>query len=614
MDYNAINTYIDEVFNSNNIPTYVDINHIIDFYNTYIFQSLGLSFSLQQLKDLSIKILNIKADYKELYILFELVFSGLIIHCGRLDDRDSFNNYYAQWVWSRWILYKLNNNLQFTIEEKELFTKPNEIINNMNDMMKQLYNTRFLFIQLWNMNINDILNSRSQFEKAVIDLVNNKVDANGLLQPYKSLPFWYTNPAFGLTYHASNNSTYFGLLGKFYSSLLQNYYPNVPLNINISKTTSNKIKVGFLGRIFNNHAIGRISMGLIEQFKNFNDIEIYVYSLPFNYDNDRFAKRILNAATIYKPILTKDFIDVITDIRNDTLDILIIPDPLTDIYTYCIGLYRIAPIQITTWGHPDTSGSPNIDYYITSEFFEKNIDNIYYEKPILMKSLSFYYYDLLNTYNFNPVEMFKNIPRQDLLKDLNINIPNDAHVYGILSTMYKVHPSFDCIINALLHYDKKAYIFFIRGVHEELFQRVVQRLNMIINNENLNRIVIVPYQTQPYSYEKVILSCDVILDTFPFGGCITSFDAFSCNKCVITLPGNKLYGRFTQGLYKKMGFTDLIAKDEDSYAELAHNIATYPPIRRSFENKIAINKHKIYEDKESIIEWYNFIKTKCLNI
>ena len=312
--------------------------------------------------------------------------------------------------------------------------------------------------------------------------------------------------------------------------------------------------------------------------------------------------------------MTKDFIDVITDIRNDTLDVLIIPDPLTDIYTYCIGLYRIAPIQITTWGHPDTSGSPNIDYYITSELFEKNIDNIYYEKPILMKSLSFYYYDLLNTYNFNPVEMFKNIPRQDLLKDLNINIPTDAHVYGVLSTMYKVHPSFDCIINALLHYDKKAYIFFIRGVHEELFQRVVQRLNMIINNENLNRIVIVPYQTQPYSYEKIILSCDVILDTFPFGGCITSFDAFSCNKCVITLPGNKLYGRFTQGLYKKMGFTDLIAKDEDSYAELAHNIATYPPIRRSFENKIAINKHKIYEDKESIIEWYNFIKTKCLNI
>ena len=614
MDYNAINIFIDEAFTNNNIATYVHIQHIIDFYNKHVLISSGLSFTLEQLKTLSNKILNIKLECKELYILFELVYSGLIIHCGKIEDRTTFYNYYAQWIWSRWILYKLNNNLELTIEDKDLLSKPSEIINNMNDSMKQLYETRFLFIQLWNITVDDILNSRFQFEKAVINLVNDKLDMNELLQPYKSLPFWYTNPAFGLTYHSSNNSTYFGLLAKFYSSLLQNYYQNVPLNIKISKIKSNKIKVGFLGRIFNNHAIGRITMGLIEQFKNFNDIDIYIYTLPFNYDNDKFAKRILNAATIYKPILNKEFIDVITDIRNDTLDVLIIPDPITDIYTYIIGLYRLAPIQLTTWGHPDTSGSPNIDYYITSEIFEKNSDNIYFEKPILMKSLSFYYYNLLNTHNFDPIEMFKNIPRQDLLKGLNVNIPSDAHIYGILSTMYKIHPSFDCIINALLHYDNKAYIFFIRGVHEELFQRVVQRLNVTINNENLNRIVIVPYQIEPYSYEKYILSCDVILDTFPFGGCISTFDAFSCNKCVITLPGNKLYGRFTQGLYKKMGFEDLIVKDENSYAELALKIATYPPIKRSFENKIATNKYKLYEDKESINEWYEFIKLKVNNI
>jgi predicted O-linked N-acetylglucosamine transferase (SPINDLY family) len=123
----------------------------------------------------------------------------------------------------------------------------------------------------------------------------------------------------------------------------------------------------------------------------------------------------------------------------------------------------------------------------------------------------------------------------------------------------------------------------------------------------------IPYQIEPYSYERLILSCDIILDTFPFGGCISTFDAFSCNKCVITLPGNKLYGRFTQGLYTIMGngLEELIAKDEIDYIKLAMKIATYPPLRRSFENKIATTKNKIYESKQAVQEWYEFLKNTC---
>ena len=614
MDFNAIKIFLNEAF-TNNIPTFVDINQIIDFYNKNILISNKLSISINELKDLSNKILNIKLNCKEVFILYELVLSGLIIHAGTLIDKEEFDNYYAQWVWSRWLLYKIELSNNLTIEEQNLLLMPNEIIKNMNEIMKQLYNTRYLFIKLWNNTIYNIIENRSNFEKTILDLnYNNTLSQNPLLKPYNSLPFWYTQPAFGLTYHNANNSTYFGLLGQFYNTLLKQAYPTEVINVDVSKTKTNRIKVGFISRTFNNHSIGRITMGLIEKLKEYDDIEIIVYTLSYHLNiHDQFAQRIYKAATEYKPILDKHFTDVIKEIRYDKLDVLIIPDTLTDIYSYCIGLYRLAPVQITTWGHPETSGSKNIDYYITSELFEKNIDNIYFEKPVLMKSLSFYYYDLQNTYGFDPIEMFKNSSRDELLKDLNLTIPVGAHIYGILSTMYKFHPSFDCIINAILHYDTKAYIILIRGVHEELFQKVLQRLNITINNENLNRILICPYQTLPYSYEKLMLSCDVILDTFPFGGCISTFDAFSCNKCVVTMTGNKLYSRFTQGLYKRMGFEDLIVKDEDAYVELAIKIATYPPIRRQLENKIATNKYKLYEDKEAINEWYNFIKNKCSN-
>ena len=48
---------------------------------------------------------------------------------------------------------------------------------------------------------------------------------------------------------------------------------------------------------------------------------------------------------------------------------------------YKIAFHRIAPIQINTFGHSDTSGLPNIDYFISSKYFEpSNSEKIFIVK------------------------------------------------------------------------------------------------------------------------------------------------------------------------------------------------------------------------------------------
>ena len=44
------------------------------------------------------------------------------------------------------------------------------------------------------------------------------------------------------------------------------------------------------------------------------------------------------------------------------LDILLYPDIGMNPFTNSLANYRIAPIQVNTWGHSVTSGMPNIDY------------------------------------------------------------------------------------------------------------------------------------------------------------------------------------------------------------------------------------------------------------
>ena len=56
----------------------------------------------------------------------------------------------------------------------------------------------------------------------------------------------------------------------------------------------------------------------------------------------------------------------------------------------------MAPIQINTWGHSDTSGNRAIDYYMSSKYFElsdyEKAQSHYSEKLILLDSLCTYYY------------------------------------------------------------------------------------------------------------------------------------------------------------------------------------------------------------------------------
>src|SRR4029450_704946 len=53
---------------------------------------------------------------------------------------------------------------------------------------------------------------------------------------------------------------------------------------------------------------------------------------------------------------------------------------------------RLAPVQCLTWGHPETSGYPTIDYFLSSDLMEPpGGEDHYTEKLIRLPTLSVYY-------------------------------------------------------------------------------------------------------------------------------------------------------------------------------------------------------------------------------
>jgi predicted O-linked N-acetylglucosamine transferase (SPINDLY family) len=67
---------------------------------------------------------------------------------------------------------------------------------------------------------------------------------------------------------------------------------------------------------------------------------------------------------------------------------------------------------------------------------------------------------------------------------------------------------------------------------------------------------------------------DVILDTIHFNGMNSSLEGFAMGTPIVTLPKAFQRGRHTQAMYRRMGYTELIASDEADYVRLVVRLAT----------------------------------------
>ena len=75
----------------------------------------------------------------------------------------------------------------------------------------------------------------------------------------------------------------------------------------------------------------------------------------------------------------------------------------------------------------------------------------------------------------------------------------------------------------------------------------------------------------------------------------------------MTLPSDYLSGRFTLGFYKKMNIMDPIVYNENDYIKKTIQYLSNDEKRKSIEDEIKKNKHMLFNDKESVVEWQNML-------
>ena len=296
---------------------------------------------------------------------------------------------------------------------------------------------------------------------------------------------------------------------------------------------------------------------------------------------------IRNPAIKLLPVLNT-FDQFVSAIRAARFDLLYYWEVATDGINYCLPFLRLAPVQCTSWGIQVTSGIPRLDHYLSSALVEPEDAQSHYTENLILANT-------LLTYQQRVA--LPALPKSRAY----FGIAREQHIYLCAQQLGKFQPDFDPILAGILRQDAKGVVVATEDRHGGFLPNQLRQRFAATMPDVADRVVFVPLQPTP-DYLSLIAAADVLLDPLHFGGVNSSYDGFSLNKPIVTLPSQFQRGRYTLGCYKKMGLTDCLASDPRQYIEIAVALGTDAAYRSEVVEKIRCASPVLFEDVQAVRE------------
>jgi protein O-GlcNAc transferase len=388
-------------------------------------------------------------------------------------------------------------------------------------------------------------------------------------------------PNFYLSYQGLNDRDLQREMSRLFAPRPQDRLP-------LHRHADGRIHVGFISRFFCSHTVGKVMRGIIARLSR-ERFHVTVLSLARR--DDEWSLAIREAADEFIS-LPEDLTSARKAIEGCRIDVLFYADIGMEQMTYSLAHQRLAPVQCVTWGHPDTTGIPTVDYFLSSELLEpENAQEHYSEKLVQLRSLPTCYSRVRFDGPKKPREVF--------------GLAATDHLYLCPQSLFKIHPEFDPLLGEILRRDPQGRVVLFRGSYDPWTDRLAARLQRTLPDV-ADRIQFLPRQSFA-DYLNLLLLADVLLDTPHFSGGNTTFDAFGLNLPVVTLPGLLMRGRQTLACYRKMGLLDCVAQTSQDYVDLAVRLAQDADYRAAMRTKIAERSDVLFDDTAAVREIEKFL-------
>lgn len=190
------------------------------------------------------------------------------------------------------------------------------------------------------------------------------------------------------------------------------------------------------------------------------------------------------------------------------------------------------------------------------------------------------------TYYFRPEHSATGKTRRDY------GLPDDRALYLCPHSLFKLHPEFLIALREILRRDAKAVLVFM-GYGNTGLVRFVKR--QLAEDGAADRMLFLGQVPLP-AFTDVLGLCDVLLDSFHFGGGNTTAEAIATGIPIVTLPGKFMRGRFTYAWLRRLGIEDGIAHSPEHYVDIALRLGTDVEYRNAVRAATHERSVHIYED------------------
>ena len=355
-----------------------------------------------------------------------------------------------------------------------------------------------------------------------------------------------------------------------FTKLLDLHIPNIPNEklVNLSNKKNDKIKIGFLSSDINrSHSITFFLKTICTSY-NKKEFELYLF-LNHKIEDEgvenfkKLVDGIFNVSNL-------DDIEAINFIRKKNIDITFDIMGLSSSNRIALFKNRISPIQISWLGYCNTLGIKNMDYLIADpNLIYKNELDQYSEKVLFLPNI----WNCHNGFEFS---------RQEYPTPI---LKNNYITFGSFNNFCKINDSVINIWSEILKKVQKSKLILKPSgrSHTLRLKKAFKKRgveNSVIFYENIESV---------NDHLKLYNEIDIALDTFPYNGVTTSFEAIWMGVPVLTMKGYNFNSRCGESINKNIGMENLVAKDKNDYinkaTELSEDLTKLTSIRKKiFQN------------------------------
>lgn len=440
-------------------------------------------------------------------------------------------------------------------------------------------------------NIEELHHSRMTFSKELESLRSLKTDqekSESIIRNIGRHPFY-------LAYQEEQNLSLLNQYGDICVNSAKTIQDYLDVSTIPTVTDNKKIRIGIVSHYFYDHPVWHaITKGWVNHL-NPDLFEIHIINTDGLEDEEtKLARQKVASYTR----VDESIIGIAELILSKKLDAILFPEVGMDIVTKALACLRLAPIQMASWGHPETTGLSTIDYFISAESLEPEVSAINYrEKLITLPKLGTYF----ESEAIGATEL-------NLQK---FNIDTSQPILLCAGSPSKYSPLDDYVLIEIAQgLGDCQFIFF--NFQEELTTILKDRLYRAFNKVNLKPekfLKFIPFLRRNEFY-GLMMQADLYLDTMGFSGFNTAVHAINCNLPVITKEGLFMRGRLASAILRNLDAGEFISATNEKYIESAIDLINNKKNIASYKEKISSHKKSLFNDLHSIKALEKFLIQK----